>query len=158
MPQSWPMRVFGLLSRDQLHHRPDGRAVILLATVIFILVDIFLREFAGRGLGGSDEISGYVIAGVAAWGFSYALVERAHVRIDVLTGQLPAAGRAIFDLAAAASLTFVAALVTSYGWRVFHRSWETGFARQYAAGNTFVAFPNRSGWPGGPGSLSWPQW
>jgi len=123
--QSWPMRVFGLLSRMNYAIALIG-GVVLLATVIFILVDIFLRQFAGRGLGGSDEISGYVIAGVAAWGFSYALVERAHVRIDVLTGRLPAAGRAIFDLAAAASLTFVAALVTSYGWRVFYRSWESG--------------------------------
>ena len=50
------------------------------------------------------------------------------MRIDVLTGRLPAAGppRFFFDLAAAASLTFVAALVTSYGWRVFYRSWESG--------------------------------
>ncbi len=121
--QSWPVRVFGLLSRINYAIALIG-GVVLLATVIFILVDIILRQTAGRGLGGSDEISGYVIAGVAAWGFSYALVERAHVRIDVLTGRLPAAGRAVFDLIATASLTFVAALVTSYGWRVFYRSWD----------------------------------
>ena len=121
--QSWPVRVFGLLSRINYAIALIG-GVVLLATVIFILVDIVLRQTAGRGLGGSDEISGYVIAGVAAWGFSYALVERAHVRIDVLTGRLPAAGRAVFDLIATASLTFVAALVTSYGWRVFYRSWD----------------------------------
>ncbi len=123
--QSWPVRLFGLLSWSN-YAIALICGVVLLATVIFILVDISLRQFAERGLGGSDEISGYVIAGVAAWGFSYALVERAHVRIDVLTGQLPAAGRAIFDLAAAVSLVIVSALVTSYGWRVFYRSWETG--------------------------------
>lgn len=121
--QSWPVRVFGLLSRINYAIALIG-GVVLLATVIFILVDIGMRRIAGRGLGGSDEISGYVIAGVAAWGFSYALVERAHVRIDVLTGRLPPAGRALFDLVSAASLMVVAALVTSYGWRVFSRSWE----------------------------------
>ncbi|MGY6567853.1 MAG: TRAP transporter small permease subunit [Salinarimonas sp.] len=123
--QSWPVWVFGLLSRIN-YAIALLCGVVLLATVIFILVDIFLRQVAGRGLGGSDEISGYVIAGVAAWGFSYALVVRAHVRIDVLTGRLPPAGRALFDLVAAASLTLVAALVTSYGWRVFYRSWDRG--------------------------------
>jgi len=123
--QSWPVRVFGLLSRINYAIALIG-GVVLLATVIFILVDIILRQTAGRGLGGSDEISGYVIAGVAAWGFSYAVVERAHVRIDVLTGRLPPAGRSVFDLAAVASLAFVAALVTSYGWRVFYRSWDRG--------------------------------
>ncbi|MCC5977863.1 MAG: TRAP transporter small permease [Salinarimonas sp.] len=122
--QSWPVRVFGLLSRAN-YAIALICGVVLLATVIFILVDIAMRQIVGRGLGGSDEISGYVIAGVAAWGFSYALVERAHVRIDVLTGRLPPAGRAVFDLAAAATLMVVAALVTSYGWRVFARSWNS---------------------------------
>ncbi len=123
--QSWPVRVFGLLSRIN-YAIALLCGVVLLATVIFILVDIGMRRIVGRGLGGSDEISGYVIAGVAAWGFSYALVARAHVRIDVLTGRLPPAGRAVFDLAAAASLMVVAAFVTSYGWRVFSRSWDRG--------------------------------
>ena len=132
--QSWPMRVFGLLSRMNYAIALIG-GVVLLATVIFILVDIFLRQFAGRGLGGSDEISGYVIAGVAAWGFSYALVERAHVRIDVLTGRLPAAGRAIFrpcrrclpDLRGSAGhILWLARVLSLLGER---------FTREYAARN-----------------------
>ncbi|MGJ3265617.1 MAG: TRAP transporter small permease subunit [Salinarimonas sp.] len=113
----WPLRLIALLARA-------NRAiaivcgVVLLGAMVLILLEIVMRQVAGRGIGGADEISGYVMAGVAAWGFSYALVERAHVRIDVVTGRLSAPGRAAFDLVALAALTGVAATVTGYGWRV----------------------------------------
>lgn len=123
--RDWPLAVMRLLGR--LNH---GVALLcgaaLLGTVCLVLVEIVLRQTAGRGLGGSDEIAGYVMAGVAAWGFSYALVERAHVRIDVLTGRLPPGGRAMFDLAAVLSVCGVAAVVSFYGWYVFARSLERG--------------------------------
>ncbi|WP_052341125.1 TRAP transporter small permease subunit [Salinarimonas rosea] len=123
-PSSWPLRLVALLARV-------NRAiavvcgVVLLAAMLLILAEIVLRQLAGHGIGGADEISGYVMAGIAAWGFSYALVERAHVRIDVLTGRLPAPGRALFDLLALAALAAVAGTVTAYGWRVL----ETTLAR-----------------------------
>lgn len=120
-----PLKIVGGLSRINY-----GIAVIcgvaLLVTVLYVLAEILLRRFAGRGLGGTDEISGYVMAGVAAWGFSYALVERAHVRIDVLTGLLPKPGRSVFDLLALLSITFVAALVTHWGWRVLSTTLARG--------------------------------
>lgn len=94
----------------------------LLATVGLVLAEIVLRQVMGRGLGGSDEIAGYVMAGVAAWGFSYALVERAHVRIDVATGRLGVAGRSVFDLIALLALLAVAAIVSWYAWIVLSRS------------------------------------
>ncbi|MCG6122124.1 MAG: TRAP transporter small permease [Microvirga sp.] len=122
---AWPSKVVGALARINY-----GIAVIcgvaLLVTVVYVLAEILLRRFVGRGLGGTDEISGYVMAGVAAWGFSYALVERAHVRIDVLTGLLPKSGRSIFDLLALLSITFVATLVTYWGWRVLSTTLTRG--------------------------------
>jgi TRAP-type C4-dicarboxylate transport system permease small subunit len=117
----WPLRVVRLLVRVN-----TGIALLcglaLLATVGLVLAEIGLRQIVGRGLGGSDEIAGYVMAGVAAWGFSYALVERAHVRIDVLTGRLPPAGRSAFDFLALLSLLSVSAIVTWYAWIVLSRS------------------------------------
>ncbi|MFP4126172.1 MAG: TRAP transporter small permease subunit [Alphaproteobacteria bacterium] len=90
----------------------------LLAMVGLILIEIALRQIVGSALGGSDEIAGYVMAAVATWGFAYALVERAHVRIDLVQRRLPPAGRAWLDVFALALLTAVAAGVTAYGWRV----------------------------------------
>jgi TRAP-type C4-dicarboxylate transport system permease small subunit len=98
----------------------------LVAAVVMVLLEILLRQVVGRGLGGSDEIAGYVMAGVAAWGLAYALTERAHVRIDVATARLPLPGRAGFDLLALVATSFVAGIVTFYAWRVLARTLERG--------------------------------
>ena len=57
--------------------------LVLTGTVILIISEIVLRE-VGISLGGAEEISGYVMAGVASWGMSFALTELAHVRIDLV--------------------------------------------------------------------------
>lgn len=121
----WPIRLVATLGRiNRVVALVCG--IVLLAAMALILTEIVMRQTAGRGIGGADEISGYVMAGIAAWGFSYALVERAHVRIDVLTGRLPPAGRSAFDLLALAGLATVAGFVTAYGWRVLGTSLARG--------------------------------
>lgn len=110
--------------------------VVLLATVALILVEVVLRGTATGMLGGTDEISGYVMAGVAAWGFAFALLERAHVRIDLMHRRLPGLGRALLDLLAMASLAVVAGLVAFHGGRVL----ATTIARDSHA-NTALATP-----------------
>src|SRR5690606_25539349 len=70
----------------------------LLLTVAFILVDVVLRKFGLGSLGGSDEISGYVMAAVASWGLACGLVERAHVRIDLIRQKLTRPSRALMDI------------------------------------------------------------
>ena len=124
-----PVRL-ALATAQALRRLNTGVALLcglaLVGTVAMVLAEIVLRRVAGRGLGGSDEIAGYVMAGVAAWGLAYALGERAHVRIDVATARLPAPGRAGFDLLALVATTFVAWLVSVYAWRVLSRSLDRG--------------------------------
>jgi len=98
----------------------------LLAMGGLILVEIALRQTVGSALGGSDEIAGYVMAAISTWGFAFALVERAHVRIDLVQRRLGAAARAWLDVFALAVLTAVAATVTAYGWRVLATSLARG--------------------------------
>jgi len=117
----WPLRIVALLARTN-RSIAILCGLVLLVVVVLTLTEIILRQVMGRGIGGVDEISGYVMAGVAAWGFSYALVDRAHVRIDVATGRLPLAGRSVFDLLAMISVFGVAVLVSWYGWNVLSRS------------------------------------
>jgi TRAP-type C4-dicarboxylate transport system permease small subunit len=117
----WPLRIVSLLARTN-RSIAILCGVVLLVVVVLTLAEIILRQVMGRGIGGVDEISGYVMAGVAAWGFSYALVDRAHVRIDVATGRLPLPGRSVFDLLAMISVFGVAVLVSWYGWNVLSRS------------------------------------
>ena len=99
--------------------------VLLAVTALFILADITLRQF-GRSLGGSDEIAGYVMAITASWGLGYALVELAHVRIDLVHRRLPGAGRALFDVIAIAALALTVALVAFQCWPVLEKSLERG--------------------------------
>ena len=110
-------RVVAALTRaNRAIARLLGLALVAMGGLI--LVEIALRQTVGGALGGSDEISGYVLAAIATWGFAYALVERAHVRIDLVQRRLPPAARAWLDVFALALVTAVAAVVTLYGWRV----------------------------------------
>ena len=58
--------------------------LLLLVAAIIIGVDIVLRYTVSRSIGGADELSGYALAIATAWGLSFALVHRAHIRIDSL--------------------------------------------------------------------------
>ncbi len=92
--------------------------VVLLATGALILTEIVLRRTTLGALGGSDEIAGYVMAAIATWGFAYALMERAHVRIDLVQRRLPLPGRTLLDLLALALLSATACVVAYYAWGV----------------------------------------
>ena len=86
-----------------------------------VLLDILLRRF-GTSFGGTDEISGYVMAIATSWGMAYTLLELGHVRIDILRARTGPRGRAIFDLF---SMTVMAATVTLIAvkcWPVLSRS------------------------------------
>ncbi|MFN7102289.1 MAG: TRAP transporter small permease subunit [Pseudorhizobium sp.] len=100
--------------------------VVLMITVALILSEVLGRRVAFFRIGGADEIAGYVMAGIATWGFSYALVERAHVRIDLVHAKLPAPGRALFDVIALASVLCVALLVSYYAYDVLAKSVARG--------------------------------
>ncbi|MDF1598939.1 TRAP transporter small permease [Mesorhizobium sp. YIM 152430] len=100
--------------------------LVLMITVVLILCEVLGRRIAFFRVGGADEIAGYVMAGIATWGFSYALVERAHVRIDIVHAKLPAPGRALLDVIALASVLCVALLVAYYAYDVLTKSVERG--------------------------------
>lgn len=99
--------------------------LLLALTVMLILTEITMRAF-GRGLGVGYELSGYAMAIVASWGVSHALVERAHVRIDLLRQRVGSAGRALLDLLSIATLAVIALIVAMQCWRVLSRSISGG--------------------------------
>ncbi|MFD1508486.1 TRAP transporter small permease subunit [Lacimonas salitolerans] len=97
----------------------------LLACVGFILLDIVLRQ-VGASFGGTDEVSGYVMAIATSWGMGYALLELGHVRIDILRGRAPARGRALFDLLSLLVLSATITLIAFRAWPVVERSLNNG--------------------------------
>ncbi len=96
----------------------------LLLTVAFVLVDVIGRKLGWGSLGGSDEISGYVMAAVASWGLACALLDRAHVRIDVVRQKLGQTGQAVMDLFSMIVTNGVVLLIAYYCWPVLAKSIE----------------------------------
>ena len=99
--------------------------ILLLICVAFILAEIVIRQL-GSTLGGTDEISGYVMAIVTSWGMGFALLELSHVRIDFLRGQLNALGRSLFDLFSMLFLSGTITLIAVRCWPVVERSLANG--------------------------------
>lgn len=94
---------------------------MLLACVIFVLLDITLRQL-GSSFGGTDEISGYVMAIATSWGMGFAMLELGHVRIDILRSRVNALGRSLFDLLSMVVLTGTITLIAYRCWPVVEKS------------------------------------
>ena len=99
--------------------------VLLLGCAVFVLLDVVLRQF-GSSFGGTDEISGYVMAIATSWGMAYTLLELGHVRIDILRGRAGAMGRAVFDLVSMLVLSATITLIALRAWPVVERSLSNG--------------------------------
>lgn len=99
--------------------------VSLLAVSAFIIAEVVLRRF-GMAIGGSDEIAGYVMAGVSSWGLGFGLMELAHVRIDLLRQRLRPLAQVLMDLLALVALLGTAGVITVQGWPVVAKSLARG--------------------------------
>jgi TRAP-type C4-dicarboxylate transport system permease small subunit len=98
----------------------------LVVTVGFVLIDVIGRKTGWISLGGSDEISGYVMAAVASWGLACTLIERGHVRIDLIRQRLGAPGQALTDLFAMIVTNGVVLLIAYYCWPVLDKTIQRG--------------------------------
>lgn len=99
-----------------------GLGVLLWGGVMIVLVDITLRFF-GSSLGGTDEISGYLMAILAAWGMGYTLTVLGHIRIEALRDRMGENVKLALDVLAIASVAVVVTLIAVKGWPVLERSW-----------------------------------
>jgi TRAP-type C4-dicarboxylate transport system permease small subunit len=100
--------------------------IILLLTAILITTEVVLRKVFTVSMGGADEISGYAIAISCSFGFSYALFQKAHIRIDVLYNKFPAFVRRVLDIVSHISLGIYLSLLSYFGFQVFWTSFIKG--------------------------------
>lgn len=96
-----------------------GGGVLLLAASAIVTFEVVARKFFNFSLAGADELSGYAYALSMAWGFSYALFCRAHIRVDAVYAWLPFRVRCILDVAAFLSLAALLALLSYRAILVF---------------------------------------
>jgi TRAP-type C4-dicarboxylate transport system permease small subunit len=100
-----------------------GAGLLLCAGIV--LLDVVLRRFHAS-FGGTDEISGYVMAIATSWGMAYALTELGHVRIDLIRSRGGPLLRSLFDLFALAVLAGTVSLIAWRCWPVLERSLANG--------------------------------
>jgi TRAP-type C4-dicarboxylate transport system permease small subunit len=98
-----------------------GLGILLWGGVMIVLLDITLRLF-GSSLGGTDEISGYLMAILTAWGMGYTLTALGHIRIEALRDRCGTNLKLAFDVLAIASVAVVITLIVLKGWPVVERS------------------------------------
>jgi TRAP-type C4-dicarboxylate transport system permease small subunit len=87
---------------------------LLLASSVLVIVEIILRKFFGTSIQGVDELSSYAMALSFAWAMPFAILDRAHIRIDVVHAILPERMRAWFDLGSAVVFFLYMALLSYF--------------------------------------------
>ena len=122
-----------------------GISLVLLS--FFVAAETITRKVFNHSFEGADELGGYVLAIGSALAFTVALVERAHVRIDVLHSRLPLKARAGLDWLSAVSLALLGAFLVYIGYFVISDTIEYGSAAPTPWATPMI-YP-QSGWYAG---------
>lgn len=112
-----------------------GGTFLLLAACL-VSFEILARKLLLLPFNVGTELATYALAVGASWSFAYALLQRAHVRIDVLRRPLPQAARSALDLLALGSLVAFGLILSWHVWGTVQTSWNLG-----AKENTPLATP-----------------
>ncbi len=86
----------------------------LMAISVATCVEILGRKYFNFSFRGLDEIGGYMLAGVSAFGFAYALSQRSHMRVTLLFPYVPASVQSFLNVLAMLTLAAMAAFCA---WR-----------------------------------------
>ena len=119
----------------------------LVALSLFVTVETISRKLFNHSFEGADELGGYVLAIGSSLAFTVALVERAHVRIDVVHGRLPLRARAVLDWLSAVSLGLLGGFLVYIGYYVIRDTLSYGSVAQ-SPWATPLIYP-QSGWYAG---------
>jgi TRAP-type C4-dicarboxylate transport system permease small subunit len=89
---------------------------LLLGLAVLITAEILMRRFMNMSLQGGDEFGGYVLAILAAFGFSYALIERSHTRVEILVERVGWRTQSVLNVI---SSWCIAAMAAFMAWRAY---------------------------------------
>ena len=91
-----------------------GAAMVVFA--VLVTIETIGRKFLNLSFQGVDELGGYVLAITSALAFSLALIDRAHIRIDLFHRLLPRPLQRLLDLASVTMIALLAWLLVYAGW------------------------------------------
>jgi TRAP-type C4-dicarboxylate transport system permease small subunit len=88
--------------------------VMMLALSAAIAVEATIRKLFSFSLGGVDELSGYAIAIGGPIAFAVTLIDRSHIRINLLHMKMPLTLRALVNVLSALTLAILAAALLAF--------------------------------------------
>jgi len=115
-------KLLGIANRISLILVWLGGAALIFAAALTTL-DVLLRKFVNFSFGGADEISGYIFAIATSFAFSYAMLQRTHVRIDALYIKLPRPVKIFLDVTGFLILGAFVILVGARAYFVWYGSY-----------------------------------
>jgi TRAP-type C4-dicarboxylate transport system permease small subunit len=102
-----------------------GGTLIVLSAFL-VTAEVFLRKVFNISLGGADEISGYAFGVATSLALSFALFERAHIRVDALLGAIPKGLHTLINLFGLVLLTGFALVVVLMVWSMVSDTLDNG--------------------------------
>jgi TRAP-type C4-dicarboxylate transport system permease small subunit len=90
--------------------------VAMVAFSVIVTIETVGRKFLNVSFQGVDELGGYVLAITSSLAFSLALVDRAHIRIDLFHRLLPKPLQRALDVASIVAIALLALLLVYAGW------------------------------------------
>lgn len=100
--------------------------LLLLGLSLFVAAETVSRKLFNFSFQGADELGGYVLAVGGALSFTVALLERGHIRIDLLHDRLGTPARALLNWLAVVSLAVFGLFLARYGWLVIRDTLDYG--------------------------------
>ncbi|UYG07007.1 TRAP transporter small permease subunit [Halomonas sp. M4R1S46] len=110
------------LARRLAHGAAVAAGYGALGLSLLITFEVIARKLFNFSLQGVDEIGGYVLAIGVSFSFAYALLHRAHTRVDVLMSRLPGPVQAPLN---AAAMLLLAGFSLFMLWRAVETLHET---------------------------------
>jgi len=98
----------------------------LMAISVATCIEVIGRKYFSFSFRGLDEIGGYMLAGVSAFGFAYALSTRAHMRVTLLFPYVPTSIQSLLNVLAALTLAAMAAFCAWRGIYEVLDAWISG--------------------------------
>ena len=104
------------MKRGLRHHRAVVAIVVLVAMMLFTVLNVFLRAFFNRPLPGDVELTEIAMVCTSFLGLAWCALKGRHVRVDLVVGFLPKRAQGIID-----TFGYLAALVACsvIAWQSF---------------------------------------
>jgi TRAP-type C4-dicarboxylate transport system permease small subunit len=113
---------------------------LILISALMVFVDVLLRKLFATNLFESFELSGYGFAIAYTFSLAFALLSKAHIRIDVIRGRFGPRWRGVLDVSAAFVIALVAIFFAYFAWRTTNKSFVVD-ARSFSQLGTPLAIP-----------------